>query len=316
MSPAYTSLRECARRRIDAEWQLTERERVVLNLLEELSFGCGQMCACIPRQATLATACGIHPSDLCRVLKRLNDKGCISLRQHQRETLYAIELHCPAVPRRQAAGENAAKADALQELKALQERRMNGTADASGQLRFRSMHEAEDLSLEREALRAEMEVAAASAPPVSGPKQVSPTPSNRSEIDDEMEREIAAFHERMRTPAIAADPLPPPSPIVPPARSSEPDSPETSLEDLGGSLQGEHRHLWDRLCTEARRGSREGLRQFVAYAHLWRRRLVEDPQALSDAVGDHKLRKGGPANSPGGWIYSRYKKYCGSILHR
>lgn len=304
LPPAYDLLRECARRRIEEEWDLTGREQTVLRVIELASFGSGQKKAHIPTQALLATACGLHRSDVCRALKRLITMGALSLRRHREETLYEIELHCDTVPRRTQVS-NQERDAAMAALLELQERRQGGRADPSGQARLHGvLGPAEDARLETDALRAALEPPAEQSG-LSVQRNVPTVPPNPAPVErgldpDEVDRQMAEFRRNMAAGSRSG-------PEKGRGVRSSAGTPPVNLDDYKLGLTAEQAYLWDCLVEEARRGSEVGWDEFVRYAPAWRKRLQEHPVALREAISDHKLRSKGAADLPGAYIFNRMK---------
>lgn len=309
LPPAYDLLRECARRRIEEEWDLTGREQTVLRVIELASFGCGQKKAHIPTQALLATACGLHRSDVCRALKRLITMGALSFIRHREDALYEIEVHCDTVPRRTQVTTQEREA-AMAAILELQERRRGGRADPNGQERlYGVLGPAEDAALETDALRAALEPnAERNTPTVErntlGVQQNSPRPQEPELDPAEVTRHMDEFRRRMAAGSGSRSSA---SWSGRGAKSTSPAGERDNLDRYKLGLDPEQSHLWDCLVTEIQRGSAVGWSEFVQYAPLWRKRLLEHPAALREAISDHKLRAKGSADLPGAYIFNRMR---------
>ena len=281
----YEELIACARRRIEEEWDLTGREQVVLRVLLRLSFGCGQMKACIPTQTLLAQACALHRSDVCRALGRLIRKGAVSLVRHRNEILYAIEVHCDQVPMRTAITTQE-RHKALQELLEVQIRRQGGMNDPDGQGRLdRILGEPEDTGRDVATFAAMLEPRSPVAEAPLDPAQLA--------------RETAALRQRLATEETSD------------YFTDEPHDPRTSdVARHRSGLRGEFLQVWDRLVRECMSGNNAGWSSFVRYAGKWRKRVINNLSAVHEAVADHQLRRlsKGSADEPGAWIYDQMRR--------
>jgi hypothetical protein len=302
LSPAYEALRDAARRRIEVEWQLSGREQAVLRVILAGSYDLGKMRARVISQAQLVRILGIDKSDMSRLIRGLISLGALSVWKHCDETQYKIETGCRSVPLRKSispatvAERERAMADFLE----LQERHREGD-DVDGQMRLPGVLPPEDIELESDALRVMLE-------PTEDLVSADAVPLPPGMSQEDLDRELSAFRSRLDDPPSPAQHHPDPGPTTAP--------PETELEQYRRGLSDEMAYLWDCLVSEIQRRRRnprtraDNWIEFVQYAGLWRKRLLEDPHALREAVGDHKLRstgRHGPADSPGAWIFQRYQ---------
>ncbi len=306
-TPSYEALMKCARRRIDEEWALTGRERAILLLVARLSFGCQQKWACVPKQEVLGRAVRLHKSDASKLIRGLIARRALQVLRSGGEVLYQVCLHDMQVPRREDDAEAQA---ALEELLRIQERRHNGRADADGQGRLPGLTAPvnEDVGLEADALRALLEEDLGLPSGVRNVTRGLELQTSEPGVSDLLARSEALMHlvpgkdedsaeltevDMEAVEAIRRD--------MEPARRHGADV----LDHFKQGLSGELAYLWDCLVTEFDRvpGGRASLRR---YAGQWRNRLLQNPDAVREAIGDHKLRKGGPADAPGAWMYQRF----------
>lgn len=83
---------------------------------------------------------------------------------------------------------------------------------------------------------------------------------------------------------------------------------KVDLESFKRNLSPDLAQEWDRLVREFSRtpGAISNLKRF---AGLWRNRLKAHPNELREAISDHQLRKDGPADAPGAYIYRRLQRH-------
>jgi hypothetical protein len=310
LSPAYEALRDAARRRIEFDWQITGREQVVLRVILAGSYDLGKMRARVISQAQLVRICGFDKSDMSRLLRRLISLGALSVWKHCDETQYKIETGCQSVPLRKSCSPTsvAERERAMAEYLDLQERHLEGD-DVDGQMRLPGVLPPEDVELEADALRVMLEPTDLEIDNIVNlPTEPDAVPLPPGVSREELDRQLSAFRSRLDDPPAPAQRHPDPGPTTAPA--------EAELERYRRGLSDEMAYLWDCLVIEIRRRRRnprtggDNWAEFVQYAGPWRKRLLDDPKALQEAVGDHKLRstgRHGPADSPGAWIYTQYQ---------
>lgn len=266
----------------------------MLELVLELSFVMGQMWACIPRLQLLADATGLDKADASRTLARLIGKGALMLQKHRDERLYSIQLFCKEVPLRHArppASDPQKSEAAVQALRVVQERRLGGSADGSGQMHLPgriALERAEDLDLEKSAMGAMLET-----PAVQRPEELLSADLPDAVFAQELEQMVRRAVEeqpRSRGPGLAG---------------------RATVDRVASCERGlteEQRFLWDALKAEFARGGERSMADFRQWAPKWKQRLLEDGFALREAVSEHRLKKE-KADNPGGYILWQYDLY-------
>jgi len=292
----YPALAECARRRL-SEWDLSRRELRVLELVLELSFEMEHMWACIPRLQMLADACGLDKADASRTLRRLIHKGALMLQRHKDETLYTVAVTCETVPMRQVKDPVICpdRAEAAREaLRGIQERRQDGEADPSGQIRLPRILEerAEDHAAPEMALQVMLDE-----------PTPAPTPSPDTETTDRKVDPAEALFDPVFTAKLEADARKAMAESGVAEAAPLPFEGDELVESCRRGLEARQLEIFDAVQREFARGGPRAIADFRANAKNWRKRILADPYAVHEAVSDHRLRCKGAAQMPGKWMW-------------
>ncbi len=259
-----------------------------MELVLELSFKQEQMWCAVPKLQTLADALRLDKSGASRAVRSLVMKGALVEQRYKGEILFHFATHADVIKRKLPSRGRVTDAQATAaraRLIAINQVRDNGRADAMidpngfHQPRLDARMGAdqhEDAGVELAALGAMLEEAADSRQVVK-------------RVEDNVP--VVPMQNRRMEPFAVGGLL----------KSDRVISCRRGLDDNKS-------FVWDLLVSQIQRGNSSAQAEFVKYAPLWRKRLMEYPYAVCEAATDHKLRVRGPADRPGAWIYSRFKR--------
>lgn len=307
MAETYIALADCARRRIDAEWQCTAAESAALQLITELSFDLGQTWALVPCLADFAAVLGVHKSTVSRALRTALKKGYLLVLRRRDEMLYSV---CT-----ETRGEIAATATDASQIKArlveVNKNRRAGTADADGQQRLPGVLPSEEIEAPARAFSAILEETADEPQNLPrGTIEATPTRASTDVHDDESNSD---FQARLESMVRAAEKRREEvthqgrgTSLTPQPTSREAQSLDHAMASLLRGLKPDIKHVMERLREEFQSAGKLQEANFFKWGRLWRKRAMTWPRQCLEAAGEHKnLRKttGTAADEPGAWIY-------------
>lgn len=294
---AYDAIAECARRRIGHEWNCTDGERAVLSLVNELSNDLGQSLALVPCLGDFAAITGVHKSTISRAIRSALKKGYIEILRRKDETLYRVCIETPGEASTNANNDGAAVRARLVQLN---QSRLQGTADVSGQQRLPGILQNEETEAPARAFSAMLDridsappVLAATPPPtIARPPQPEPQP----DPEDRLARLQRTMEER-RANSGSSDPKEQ-------SRAASTDR-EAQWAQASTGLQGQALFALELVRDECAKAGSDQEAAFYQYRMSWRNRAERWPVLLSEAAGVHKAMRleGKGADMPGAFIY-------------
>lgn len=307
-SETYNALAECARRRLEHEWDCTDAEHALLSFITELSFDLGQTWAHVPCLADFAAVLGLHKSTICRALRSARKKGFLLILMRRDETLYSI---CTET-RGSTAEESGADLARLTRARLVEmnKNRLQGKADADGQQRIPGILPSEEVEAPARAFEALLEATnEVEGATKSVPCETKTPPASQAQSgdeDDETDAEFQARLERMtRTmEQQRGDPVIPPAPP-----GSDRQRLDEEMSRLCRGLKGEQLHAMERLREEFSSAGKLQEAVFFKWGRAWLKRVRSNARLVLEACGDHKnLRMTGKgADEPGAWIFTAMK---------
>ncbi len=305
----YPALADCARRRIEHEWECSGTERELLQLITALSFDLGQTWALIPCLADFAAVLGVHKSTICRALRSVRKKGWLLVLMRRDETLYSISTETRGTA---AAETRSTAAETRARLVEMNKNRCQGKADADGQQRLPGILPSEETAAPAAAFAAMLEQPPHS--PSHVPRETNEQSTPRAAAGDDTDAE---FHARLESLVHAAEKrrqesevnessaLPRPSPPT----SEERCRLDAKMRTLCAGLKGEALHAMQRLREEFSSAGKLQEAAFFNWGSKWRQRCKDSPRLVLECAGAHKdirlIDK--PAKEPGAWIWSQMR---------
>lgn len=299
----YTALADCARRRIEQEWDCSGTERELLRLITYLSFDLGQTWALIPCLADFAAILGVHKSTVSRALRSVRKKGYLLVLMRREETLYSI---CTET-RGTAAETRGTAAETRSRLVEMNKNRLQGKADADGQQRLPGILPSEETAAPAAAFAAmveESERATIQPPDATNhvPRETTLPATTRAAADDGTDEAFQRRLERMVT-TMESQRGDAPAESLP--RNT--DRFDEEMERLCRGLKGEPLHAMERLREEFQSAGKLQEAVLFKWGRVWRKRCLQQTRPLLEACGEHKnlrLTTGKGADEPGAWIYA------------
>lgn len=274
----YHLLYELSLSRVERGWCLSDGERSVMRAMVMLSYAEGQSWALIPCQQKLATALRVHKATISRAIRSCIKLGILQRLERQNETLYRVMPNAEGVP--MIADSESEKA--MQELRELQRVRLQGQAEASGQMRLGGILPSEEIDAPAEAFTASM--------------AMSKPATNDDESDEDFHRRL----ERMVRAAGAnapAEPIETTSSITAEIRTpkSEPGalpmmrSPDLDWDRALRSLKPRQQELMEMMRAEAKATSASCEREFVQYCWRWKSEVLKrHPRMIEELTATHR----------------------------
>lgn len=254
----YQLLLEASISRIEREWSLVDSQRCVMRAIAALSFGEGQSWALIPCQAKLATALRLHKATVSRAISSCIRLGILERFERQHETLYRVRPNA-SLPRN---GSDASDA-AMRDLHELQRTRLQGKAEANGQLRIDGILESEELEMPADAFEASM----------SMPEPPADESTATSESDSSFHRRLAELSSQPSRPSLA---------------KTAPSGVEARWLSATAKLGEKQRRVMEALREECRATNPRSEADLIQYAYRWRNEVAKRPRLIEELVSEHK----------------------------
>lgn len=272
---------ECAVRRVEREWQVSDCERECLRLVAELSFGLEQSWALVPGVCAFAEATGFHKSTVSRALRSCVARGLLMVLRRRNETLYQLCLAERGERRGQEHVMTAARARLLE----INRRRLRGVEDVDGQMRLDGILPNEEIEAPAMAFEAAVEA-----------ENQKPESREAGAEDDDPE---AALMNRIKAWPLAND-------AKPVARQPDAAGTDDVLDGLEAELSGKAQTAFQRLREEFATGGRSSTMKLAEWGRkTWLGLCRKKPELVLIACGVHKDFRltGKAANEPGAFIY-------------
>lgn len=264
---AYQLLHETSVARIEREWCLTDSQRMVMRAMSLLSFAEGQSWALIPCQEKLATALRIHKGTVSRAIRACIAMGILERLERQHETLYRVRPNADCVPQR---GDDESE-KAMQELQALQRTRLQGQAEASGQIRLPGILPSEEIDAPADAFQAAMRLGVEE----SRSGLVKP---GSDESDEDFQKTLMRHYEQaQRRPAAVA------------TRANAPTERESRWRSGCARLNDHQRRVMELLREECRATNSRSEADLIQFVYRWRGEIERrGPRMIEELIAEHK----------------------------